>query len=326
MNKEALKRIAEKYLNGTATEKEIKMMQAWMLLSEQEDASLTDLERMSARERIWKTIDPETQQALETEPIPVIRRFSKRMMRYAAAVLLLTGIGSLTWLYRFPLLDIVDPIAQKDLQSGPYEIKECWLPDSTHVTLAAGSSISYPEKYRGAVRTATLKGKAFFNVARDAAHPFEVESHHMKVKVLGTSFEVDDAEGSQHALVTVVTGKVQVNAPDQQPALLTQNQQLRFNKKQGSIAINDTIDATSLTGWTTKSLSFNETPLAEVLRAVAAAYSLHIEPDRQVVKSAATFSGNFARSENWKDVLDIICMSSDLSWSVNRSNTVVVRK
>ncbi|NML23587.1 DUF4974 domain-containing protein [Pseudoflavitalea sp. G-6-1-2] len=326
MNKEALKSIAEKYLNGTASEKEIKMMQAWMLLTEQEDASLTDQERLSAKERIWLMIDPDAQDSAETTAKPMFRRISKRMMRYAAAVLLLTGLGSVAWIYRFPILDMVDPIALKSMQSGPYEIKECWLPDSTHVTLAAGSSISYPEKYRGARRFATLRGKAFFNVARDVAHPFEVESHHMKIKVLGTSFEVDDADGREHALVTVVTGKVQVNATRQQPALLGRNQQLKFNKKSGSIAIDDTIDAGSVTGWTTKSLSFNETPLAEVLKAVAVAYQLDIQPGQQVVKSSATFSGNFSRSEYWKDVLDIICMSSDLSWSVNRSNTIVIKK
>ena len=53
------------------------------------------------------------------------------------------------------------------------EIQEFVLPDGSEVTLAPGSRLTYREK---SPRKTQLEGKAFFEVARDEAAPFEISA------------------------------------------------------------------------------------------------------------------------------------------------------
>ena len=82
-------------------------------------------------------------------------------------------------------------------------VKEFVLPDGTEVTLAPGSKLTYSEK---SPRNTTLEGKAYFEVARDEAVPFEITADGAFVRVLGTKFMVD--AGSSVKEVYVTEGKV----------------------------------------------------------------------------------------------------------------------
>ena len=68
------------------------------------------------------------------------------------------------------------------------QTKEFVLPAGTGVTLAPGSKLSYREK---SPRNTALEGKAYFEVARDEAVPFEITADGAFVRVLGTKFMVD---------------------------------------------------------------------------------------------------------------------------------------
>ncbi len=327
MDKEQLKRLLQKYLDGQPTAREQKMLEAWIVLAEKHHDELSEQDKAFIKNRLWERVRPaaEVSAVLSDEQHFGVVRFSKRMLRYAAlwaglVVFLVAG-----YLFRYRILDMIDPVTLQTKATGPYEIKKLLLPDSSIVTLAANSSISYPEKYRGTKRYAALKGKAFFSITHNPAKPFVVESDDIQVKVLGTSFEVNNA-ATADAVVTVVTGKVQVSVADKPVALLTPDQQVTYRRKDGLVTIANNIDAVNITNWTNNNLVFNETPLAIVLQTVAAEYGINIENIRTATATQATFSGSFTRKESWKDVLDVICISSGLSWSVTNGNTVVIKR
>lgn len=83
------------------------------------------------------------------------------------------------------------------------------LPDSSEVMLYPGATLAYSDKGADKVRTARLKGKAFFKVRKQHGASFKVETDVMNVVVMGTSFLVD-AKGGGHAAVYVKTGRVKV--------------------------------------------------------------------------------------------------------------------
>ena len=56
-----------------------------------------------------------------------------------------------------------------------------------------------------------LTGEAYFQVARNEAAPFIVETRDMDVKVLGTSFNVSVYEDEESCHATLVEGRVEVN-------------------------------------------------------------------------------------------------------------------
>ncbi|MFC6858530.1 FecR family protein [Zunongwangia atlantica] len=70
--------------------------------------------------------------------------------------------------------------------------KTLFLSDSSKVILNAGSSLSFPEEFTD-YREVKLTGEAYFEISKDAAHPFIVNSTDFKVKVLGTQFSVNNA-------------------------------------------------------------------------------------------------------------------------------------
>ena len=117
----------------------------------------------------------------------------------AAAAALVVGIGvALLFTTRQP----------SDLNRVIADVpgKVILLTDGTRVTLEKGATLSYPKTFDARSRTVSLDGVAFFEVAKDPAHPLTVDADKMQVTVLGTSFLVDENESK----VAVRTGKVRV--------------------------------------------------------------------------------------------------------------------
>lgn len=84
--------------------------------------------------------------------------------------------------------------------------KEYTLPDNSVVTLSDGATLKFKPQsmISGKNRKVKLSGKAFFEVERDEARPFEINSKEGFVRVLGTKFQVD----SDSKEVFVESGKV----------------------------------------------------------------------------------------------------------------------
>lgn len=85
------------------------------------------------------------------------------------------------------------------------------LPDSTTVHLNSGSRLRYNKNFGHGNREVWLSGEAFFEVTKNAAHPFLVNTNRMMVKVLGTVFNVKAYDTREDIETTVVEGKVEVS-------------------------------------------------------------------------------------------------------------------
>lgn len=84
------------------------------------------------------------------------------------------------------------------------------LQDGTEVWLNAGSEIIYPNKFAKNSRTIKLQGEAFFKVAHNSNRPFYIESPNLKVKVLGTEFNVKNYRFEKTAEATLIKGKIEI--------------------------------------------------------------------------------------------------------------------
>ena len=88
------------------------------------------------------------------------------------------------------------------------------LPDSSKVWLNGGSSLIYPSRFVSAERNVCLSGEAFFEVVKDK-RPFIVDVNQIKLKVLGTTFNVMSYPDNPRIIATLETGKIQVNIENQ---------------------------------------------------------------------------------------------------------------
>lgn len=171
-------------------------------------------------------------------------------------------------------------------------VKEFVLPDGTEVTLASGSRLTYNDR---SPRRTTLQGKAYFQVARDEAVPFEVKADGAFVRVLGTKFMLD--AGSPVKEVYVTDGKVFfAKSSGSEGVILTKDMQASLSEAAGIPVIAAESDINSL-AWQRGSFIFDQTPLKEVLKTLSEYYK---------VSFVATDLDKCLSGEFYADDLDLI--------------------
>lgn len=106
---------------------------------------------------------------------------------------------------------ITEPQSAMTVVKAPYGSRsEISLPDGTSVMLNAGSSVSYGSEYNSMNRNITLKGEAYFKVARNEDVPFIVNAGPINIKALGTEFNIKAYDDENTIETTLVTGKVEI--------------------------------------------------------------------------------------------------------------------
>lgn len=149
-----------------------------------------------------------------------------------------------------------DYSAQYNSQIG--EQFDVTLPDGSQLSLDAKTklSINFDDDRR---LNTLVKGRALFDVSKDAKRPFIISTGTTKITVLGTKFTVDKKTSSTHVSVEHGRVKVQTNT---HAVELIQGQQAQINKDGITV---ENIDLNRVDAWRHGRLIFNNTPLDEVL-------------------------------------------------------------
>ena len=155
--------------------------------------------------------------------------------------------------------------------------KRVVLPDNTTVWLNAESTLKYPQHF-GKTRTVYLTGEAYFEVTKDAKHPFIVSTPEVKVKVLGTGFDVSAYPEDKQVKTTLVHGKVmvyQVNGDGlvMKKAILLPGEQSVFWVAGKTFSVKK-VNTNNYTAWRNGKLIFKDTPLSEVIKQIDRWYNV----------------------------------------------------
>lgn len=211
--------------------------------------------------------------------------FRRYWMAAASVFLLLIGFGT----YFITERKSPEWVA---VTTGPGQIKEVYLPDSTLISMAGSSSIRYDVKTYGKERRVVeMKGKAFFQVTRNEARPFSVFTERTEVTVLGTSFQINEQPGGTD--VNVMTGKVSFGATGSETnkVILTAGMSASYSMESNGITILEEEDLNSLS-WKTRQLRFNDTPLEKVIDDLNKYYQVKVinKTETPNLKLTATFN------------------------------------
>lgn len=148
------------------------------------------------------------------------------------------------------------------------------LPDGSTVELDSLARISV--RYGAHERDVDLiKGQALFEDTENAQRPFVVFSGSVRVRAIGTQFNV--SRDTDSTTVTVVKGRVAVLRREGSPALVPQpvlqapSPLLLSAGEQATVTANAItmprhVDVTLATAWLQRHLLFNSTPLPQVVR------------------------------------------------------------
>ena len=228
----------------------------------------------------------DTQKVLKrfNEAHGIVRKPRRRVLPWVSGVAAAAAFIRCVFLFR-------DNEQQIQLMADA-QAKEFVLPDGTEVTLAPGSKLTYSEK---SPRNTTLEGKAYFEVARDEAVPFEITADGAFVRVLGTKFMVD--AGSSVKEVYVTEGKVLfAKSSDAEGLILTKDMQATLSPDENVPVIAVEPDVNSI-AWQRGSFIFDKTPLRDVLETLSEHYK---------VSFAATDLDKQLSGEFYAEDLDLI--------------------
>lgn len=150
---------------------------------------------------------------------------------------------------------------QADYTSGKGERRTLTLADGSRVTLNTDSALAV--RFDDAVRRVELlQGEAFFEVAKDAAHPFVVTAAGSEVRAVGTAFDVQWRSGQ--IAVELVEGIVDI-----QDAQRLYHERLRPGQTAvigaDRIALQASRQPESLASWRDGYLQFDGLPLQEAI-------------------------------------------------------------
>jgi transmembrane sensor len=176
----------------------------------------------------------------------------------ASAAVLLIGLGAI---WRDEGL-----IARRfaDYATSPGTHRQVALPDGTKIYLDGDSAMD-TMFLAGERHIKLIRGRAWFDVARDENRPFYVETQNATVRVLGTVFTVDIAK-SDKTTVSVESGEVSVHSADSQIELEAGNVAAASS---GSLHKLENADIDIMNSWRRGLIIMNQTPLETVLAEVS---------------------------------------------------------
>lgn len=309
------------YFNGEASEEDILFLETW-LKTDPENAKIfkeySKTWSLLQREKIENStnIDAEWlklkamlhQPSSDIQHLPSVIRHLPSTLRIAALILLFAIPSYFAYRYFAPA-----PTVQMTAENT---VREIFLPDGTAVTLNAGSTLEYPEKFKGKTRAVKLTGEAFFSVTHDEDHPFIVSGGEVRVRVLGTEFNVNTKALNGKMEVVLADGKVSVYFKEQtaDPVILIPGEKAEIPADLSGIS-KSVNDDPNFMAWKTRHFVFANLPLRQVITLLSNAYHTPIALKEEKLNNCritATFD-----KQSLESVLNVLKATLDLQISKN---------
>jgi transmembrane sensor len=189
------------------------------------------------------------------------------------------------------------------------------LSDGTKVWLNAMSSLKYPVRFSGNDRTVDLTGEGYFEVAKDAVHPFIVKSRGNTVLALGTHFDVNAYTDQDPTLVTLAEGSVRLN-----------DEKILKPGEQGTILNGDiktaVVDLEPVLAWTKGEFLFRKTAMETVMDQLSHWYDAKIIYQDNI---SVHFNGSIPRNVPVSKVLHLLESTGSAHFKIE-DKTITVMK
>lgn len=285
----------------------------------------------NTKARVWKNVrDAIDGDEFENQSVPTVRPMLAWWMT-AAAILV---IGGLSWVlnstFRGPQLEYAKQVTQANVSlhetvNTAKTEQVVVLKDGSAVKLYPGSKLSYSD-FTDKQRVVYLDGEGFFDVVKNPSKPFIVYAGHIKIQVVGTSFNVRSTTGITKSDVSVVSGKVKVSAVSgtsatkNQAIYLTPNQKVVFDATT-SLFKKGLVEKPVLLAGNADAFSFTNTSVKEVLATLEGAYGVRIRYTNAAFESCKVTAplGNLALFGK----LDILCQTLGATYEVFGTEIVI---
>ncbi len=240
--------------------------------------------------------------------MPWLRRNYKYVSGMAAALIVALFIG---FLVRNNTFSPTVTYAYNGQEESSYR-----LPDGTSVEFSSEGSISYRKDFGTTSRSANFEGAAYFDVAKDEAHPFVLHCGDMDVEVLGTTFLLNADKAAESYTVDLFTGKVRMTAHDKSGNTLSQvevnpGERGVWNVAENELKMMTYSEVKEDELQTNHVLVFDNEKLSKIVEALE--YIYKVEIDLSEACASKKLTARFSDDESIDDVLETIALVSEVT-------------
>jgi len=207
-------------------------------------------------------------------------------------------------------------------RGGTYQVV---LSDGTKVWLNADSKIEFPSSFMNVkARIVKLSGEAYFEVFKDKAHPFIVETAGLKggegqsIEVLGTHFNVSSYADSGPVKTSLIEGSVRVR--NGLASLVLKPGEQALGSPKGPLKVPG--DAADAVAWKDGKFVFEYEKIESVMRKLARWY------DAEIVYKGdfgdKTFTGSISRKDNISKILEKITYTQNVHFKIEGRRITVM--
>ncbi|MCX2485490.1 FecR family protein [Pedobacter sp. MR2016-24] len=261
------------------------------------------------------------------------KRNTHWITRWSIAALITFGLS--LFAYNALHKQTVNTIAKSPLikvHNMTHSITRQLLPDGSIVWLSPEARLTFPSRF-GKLRQVTMEGEAFFEVTKDAEHPFIVTSGKVKTKVWGTSFRIRSIPGEDYTKVSVLTGKVSVSIPlkpnihatkrvDETEVILHPEEEANYQHTNHQLLKAVVPPASDLRIWHKASLTFENTKVEDIVAELSKYYHLDVQAEGIALRQYQ-LTADFT-NKNLADILVLICKSVHAEYS-KENNKIILR-
>lgn len=252
-----ISQLLKKYTDGHCTPGEKAIVEQWY-----ESLRLgAQAGETSGPDKVWEQI------AARTQPV-------RRPMRVWWAAAAAAAVLALAVVWLTPQR----PAAVRQTAAAG-NIRQVSLPDGSRMWLSAGSKVRYETNFKGGRHIELEEGEAFFDVVRNDQLPFTVNARGTQTLVLGTAFRVS---AGARVEVAVVSGKVKVTAPDQEPVILLPRETVALEGRTPQVVTAPAVPAENLAavparqGWEAQRVDLDDVSTGELVQLLESVYNVHI--------------------------------------------------
>ena len=202
------------------------------------------------------------------------------------------------------------------LTTAKGETYQLHLPDGSRVWLNAASSLTFNASlYEQGKRSVKLEGEAYFEIAKDQAHPFIVKTDRQEVTVLGTHFNVMAYNDESIVKTTLVEGSVVVNH-----SLLKPGQQAQTYQNSTKIT---NVNAEDVIAWKNSLFVFRNENIQSIMKKIGRWYNVDVEFRNKSILDK-NFGGTFSRFENVSDMLHTMELTGEIHFKIEGRRIIVM--
>ena len=314
-----------KHLSGHSSDEEIEQLTKWV--NENAENGNQFAEMQNSYIFLASTLSPDNQKSAFNEIINQINNKKekkgisvKRIYSIAASILFPVLLGAFAWFYQWSNSSN-EPELFTEIVAPPKHNSQITLSDGTQVWLSPESKLRYGQNYGRETRNVILDGEGYFEVAKNQEKPFTVETGLLKVRVLGTSFNLEAYSNETMIRTTLVRGSLQIESElISKGILLTPGDRISLdvNSKQlTSEKVNTEIYRLVKDGM----IIFKRNTLAEVCRKLERWFMIPVElkgNDNQDLLFTAKF-----QDESIEKILQILNLTIPINYQIMNDKIVI---